>query len=478
MLTLDDVGWRYPHADQDAVTGLRLQVAAGECVVLCGASGCGKSTVLRLINGLAPHFYDGGRLTGQVRVDGLVTTTVDLDVIGRRTGTVQQHPRRQFFTDTIGEEIAFAMENFGCPREQTRREVAEQLAHLERHMGLQVPLTRLSGGQQQQVAIAASTAHRPGVLLLDEPSSNLSAAAVERLQETLRRCKDAGMTIVIAEHRLRYLADLLDRVVVLADGVISAEWDAQTFAATSDDELRRMGLRGDVAAAELPTRPAAGPAVADGVDVSVVPDGALELREVVCRAGGRTILDLRRLTLPRGQVTAIRGGNGVGKTTLTRVVAGLRRATGQVRLDGRVLRPRARRRACALVMQDVQRQLFTESVRRELDLAGLGPTTASDAAGLLSELGLARLEERHPLSLSGGQQQRLVVAAARLSGRPVVIFDEPSSGVDRRHLTSIADQIRQVAAGGAVTLLISHDEDLLSLAADEQVTLRAPAGSG
>lgn len=141
-----------------------------------------------------------------------------------------------------------------------------------------------------------------------------------------------------------------------------------------------------------------------------------------------------------------------------------------MRLDGRVLGRRARQRAGAIVMQDVQRQLFTDSVEAEIRLAG---GDAPDAAAVLAELDLAHLADRHPLSLSGGQQQRLVVAAVRVAGRGVVVFDEPSSGVDRRHLQSISDQIRQVAADGAVVLLISHDDDLTALAADRQLTLKA-----
>jgi energy-coupling factor transport system ATP-binding protein len=176
-----------------------------------------------------------------------------------------------------------------------------------------------------------------------------------------------------------------------------------------------------------------------------------------------------------GEVTAVCGVNGAGKSTLARVVTGLQGSTGRVLLDGRPLGRRARQRASAIVMQDVQRQLFTDSVEAELELAATDAADAPIAGGVLAELDLAQLAERHPLSLSGGQQQRLVVAAARMSGRRIVVFDEPSSGVDRRHLRSISDQIRRIASDGAVVLLISHDEDLLALAADRRLTLTPPA---
>jgi energy-coupling factor transporter ATP-binding protein EcfA2 len=206
-------------------------------------------------------------------------------------------------------------------------------------------------------------------------------------------------------------------------------------------------------------------------DATDVPAGTLELTGIRCRLGGRTVLDLDRVAFAEGEVTAIRGVNGAGKSTLARIVTGLQRASGQVRLDGQVVNRRARQRQRAIVMQDAQRQLFTDSVHAEIELAGTDALHAPETAAVLDALDLAHRTERHPFSLSGGQQQRLVVATVRVSGWRVVIFDEPSSGVDRRHLQSISDQIRQLAAAGAVVLLISHDEDLLALAADRQLTL-------
>ncbi|GAA3661314.1 ATP-binding cassette domain-containing protein [Microbacterium marinilacus] len=471
MIRLESVSWTYPHADAPSLRQLDLRIAAGELVVLCGASGSGKSTALRLMNGLIPHFHDEGVLSGTVTVDGLVTAHAELDDLGCATGTVLQHPRRQFFTDNAAEELAFAMENFGEPPEEIRERVARGLVRLAPHVPMGQRLQRLSGGQQQQVAIAAATAHGPRVLLLDEPSSNLSADAVARLAEALGVLKAQGVTIVVAEHRLRWLQHLADRIVVMRDGAIDVEWTADEFRAISDEDLAGEGLRGDVRTARLPVLPAAGPSVAGAVAAREVPGGTLELDGVRCRLGGRTVLDLDRVCFRAGEVTALRGVNGAGKSTLARVVTGLQRAGGTVRLDGRPLSRRARQRASAIVMQDVQRQLFTDSVRAEIELAATDAPRPPDVAATLGALDLAPLSERHPLSLSGGQQQRLVVAAVRVAARRIVIFDEPSSGVDRRHLQSISDQIRQVAAAGAVVLLISHDEDLLSLAADRQLTL-------
>ena len=507
MIRIEQLTWTYPHAEQPSLHDFDLHIEPGEFVILCGASGSGKSTALRLMNGLIPHFHEDGVLAGSVTVDGIATTDAELDAIGLVTGTVLQHPRRQFFTDSAPEEIAFALENFGTPPERIRHRVDGVLAELADHVPVGRRLRELSGGQQQQVAIAAASTHQPRILLLDEPSSNLSADAVDRLIATLASLKAQGVTIVVAEHRLRYLGDLVDRVIVMKDGAIDVEWTAAEFRAVPDEALADEGLRGVVSTVEVPALPACGASVAtaeealndatlsltskpvakavstgstDGArrfpDEPGVP-GGLELDGVRCRLGGRLVLDLEHVAFPAGEVTAIRGVNGAGKTTLARIVTGLQRSTGAVRLDGKTLNPRARLRSSAIVMQDVQRQLFTDSVEAEIDLAGTGAARAPDTAEVLDALDLVHLADRHPLALSGGQQQRLVVAAVRVAGRRVVVFDEPSSGVDRRHLQSISEQIRRVAADGAVVLLISHDDDLLALAADRQLMLSPCAAS-
>ncbi|MGN9788736.1 ABC transporter ATP-binding protein [Nonomuraea sp. ZG12] len=474
MILIKDVRWTYSGADAPTLDGLSLRVRRGETVVLCGPSGSGKSTALRLMNGLIPHFHEG-RLDGVVHLDGQAVTDLSLDRLGRRTGTVLQHPRRQFFTDGTETELAFALENFGEPPESIRARVS---ATLDEH-GLRDftgrRLQDLSGGQQQQVACAAASAHRPSLLLFDEPTSNLSAAAIGRFTATLARLRADGATIVIAEHRLHFLRGLADRVIAMREGRVDAEWSGEEFAALDDDALSAEGLRGHTPPARRtpPSAHARGPSV----DRAAAPARAgaaatgLTLRGIRCAFRGRRVLDIEEAHLPPGTIIAITGPNGAGKSTLARILTGLQRHEGDVLLDGRRLGRTRRQRCSAIVMQDVQRQLFTDSVEAELRL-GAGPDLGSRSRELLRDLGLDSLAGRHPLSLSGGQQQRLVVAAARLSARRIVVFDEPSSGVDRRHLHSITQVMRDLAADGAVVLLVSHDDELLALATDQELKLR------
>ncbi|MFD4365869.1 ABC transporter ATP-binding protein [Rhodococcus sp. NPDC058521] len=472
MIRIDDVRWSYAGAESATLDRLDLHIREGETVVLCGPSGSGKSTALRLMNGLVPHFHHG-TLDGGVRVDGRSVAELPLDEIGRVTGTVLQHPRRQFFTDGVETELAFALENFGHQPARIRERVGAVVDEygLDELTGRR--LRDLSGGQQQLVAGAAASTHRPPVLLFDEPTSNLSAAAIESFAATVRRLRSEGATIVIAEHRLHFLRGIADRVLVLRDGRIATEWTGEQFTSLPESVLRAEGLR----SITTPNRERARPAHARGASIesaSPVPDSrpaGVILRDVRCSFRRRRVLEIAEAVLPAESITAITGPNGVGKSTLARILVGLQRHDGQVLLDGTRLSRARRLEESALVMQDVQRQLFTDSVDAELGL-GACLTTDITASSLLSELGLGGLGDRHPLSLSGGQQQRLVVAAARLSGRRIVVFDEPSSGVDGRHLETITHVMRSIAEAGAVVVLISHDDELLAAAADRELRLQ------
>ncbi|GAB3759310.1 ABC transporter ATP-binding protein [Microlunatus parietis] len=464
MIDIRDVHWRYAAATEPALRGFNLTVEPGEVVLLCGASGSGKSTALRLLNGLIPHFHDGD-LQGTVRVAGLPVPDTPLEELGRRTGSVLQHPRRQFFTGAVGPELAFALENLGTDPSVIRRQVELTAADFGLLPLLERPLAALSGGEQQRVACAAAVTHRPVLVLFDEPTSNLSTDAIDHFVAGVRRLRAAGAAVVIAEHRLHPLRDVVDRVVVLRDGRVETGWTAAEFRRLDDATLASAGLRGDLA-------PVTGPRPAPPEH-----DHGLRLEDVRCAERGRPTLTLDRAFFPAGAVTAVRGPNGAGKTTLARVITGLQRHRGVVRLNGQPLGPARRQRSSALVMQDVQRQLFTDRVTAELTLGG-SAVDDERVTALLADLDLLVVRDRHPLALSGGQQQRVAIAAARLSGKPIVIFDEPSSGVDRRHLASITRVIRELADEGAVVVVISHDEALLAPVADHALELVPPNGSG
>ena len=483
-------------SENTAVLGLKdvsLRVQPGECVLLCGASGCGKSTLLRLINGLVPNFHPG-ILTGSVVVANVDASASPLDVTGREVATVFQNPRTQFFTSDVRSELAFGPENFGMNPDVIRSRLMEAARRTGIEDLLNANLFRLSGGQKQLVACASSMVVKPQVHLFDEPTSNLSSESVALLRKVLLDLHASGATMVIAEHRLSYLRDIVDRVILLDGGRIVREMPAAHLWAMSERERTDLGLR-----ALRPVTPMQPSLILHAEDEGSEKNGqgstahttddtstqnaqddattrnarGLVLENLRFSYGSHQVLNIPRLELPRGRVTALVGPNGAGKSTLTRVLVGLERARGTIRLDGRIIRSKERTKLGYVVMQDVHRQLFGAEVREELTLGIPSKDLDDDRVDrILIDHGLTDVAERHPMSLSGGQKQRLVVAAAQMVDKEIYVFDEPSSGLDYRHLHSTAHTIRDLAEADKVVVIVTHDEELLAACADHVVKIQ------
>ncbi|MCK7675817.1 ABC transporter ATP-binding protein [Corynebacterium pygosceleis] len=446
------------------VSDITLSCPPGSLTVLCGPSGSGKSTVLRLINGLAPNFHPGD-ISGTVRVSGADMPTTPLSEVGGLSATVFQNPRTQFFTSTVTTELAFTPENFGVAPPEIRARVTEAAERCGISGLLGRKLSTLSGGQLQRVACTCAVVAGVPVLLLDEATSNLSPTAVDELATLLAELKSEGTTIITAEHRLHHLRDLADTVHYLRDGRIERSFTGREFFTLDDDTRRRLGLRSLTRpVAPVPTADPGAPADTDG----------LELRDIRFSYGARTVLDIPHMVFPAGTVTGLTGPNGAGKTTLARLICGLGNPAGggRISLAGRPLSARDRAANGYIVMQDTGRQLFADTVIGEVTLGTDGDHHGGDhAAELLAALGLADTATRHPLSLSGGQRQRLVIATALAQNKRIYVFDEPTSGVDLAHLDAIAAKLRELAEGGAVVIVISHDAELISACCDRVIEL-------
>jgi energy-coupling factor transport system ATP-binding protein len=476
------------QSDADTTPALRdvsFTVPRGSLTVLCGGSGSGKSTALRLLNGLIPQFHSG-EMYGDVRVCGLGIPTLSLARSGGVSATVFQNPRSQFFTTDVRSELAFRNENHGIdPAEIVRR---SSLA--ARQVGIETllnrSLTELSGGELQNVACAQAIAQGTEVLLFDEPTSNLDTAAIARFGELLSRLKSMGRTIVVAEHRLYFLRGLADQVIHLDNGRIAHRWTGEQFAALNAEAIRGLGLRTITQPKSLPLMQRivegnGGDDVADGSAHAETTAGAaaatpaaseqngLQLKGIRVHYGRRLVLDIPSLDVHAGEVTMLVGPNGAGKSTLASVICGLLAPDkgGRILLGGKAMNERARLAASAMVMQDVERQLFSATVRTEVSLG----TNVADPVPLLERFDLLDFADRHPLSLSGGQKQRLMIAAAVARDAAVYLFDEPTSGVDRRHLDAIGQQLRELASAGHVVLVITHDPELVDACADTIIAL-------
>ena len=463
----------------EALKDVDLSADAGSLTLVCGASGCGKSTLMKALTGLVPQMTPG-ELDGVVRINGRNLADVALTDVGHLCSSVFQNPRTQFFCDTVAEELAFCGENYGRER-ATLRQQSERAAKL---MGishlLERKLTTLSGGQLQKVALACALASGAPVLLADEPTSNLDPAAISEVRAALKVLKEQGLTIVVVEHRLHFLRDLADQVLLMEGGRVTRRWSGAEFFSMGQAQRRSLGLRTLVDPGPPETWVGQGQAGRQEKQV-----GRQENREATpsqvrlsCRGlsfayGDSPVFEGLDADFPAGQITCIAGANGVGKTTLVRVLCGLAApSSGSISMDGVPASRKTRRSACALVMQDTGRQLFSDTLAGELTI---GASHASGQSGeqLLADFDLANLGERHPLSLSGGQKQRLVIAAARATGRPIVILDEPTSGVDARHLDSITATLRRIADEGAAVIVVTHDGEFAAACADRLITLTA-----
>jgi energy-coupling factor transport system ATP-binding protein len=448
--------YAYPATAREALAGVDLRLRRGELVLLAGSSGSGKSSVLRALCGLVPHFH-GGRFSGRALVDGLDTRRVSPALVCARAGLVFQDPEAQSVMLTVDREVAFGLENAACPAAQIPSRVAAALAAARAGHLTGRRLAELSGGELQRVALASALAPAPPLLLLDEPTSQLDPAAADALVEHLRElCDRERLCVVVAEHRTDRVAAAADRIVAMEDGRIA----------------------GDGAPAEVQL-PAASPPPVRAPAAGGEPLACL--LDVTAGYGSRRVLAAASCELPAGSVTALTGPNGSGKTTLARVLAGLHpAAAGRIELCGAdVTGVPAERRfpSVGYVGQDPGRYLLHERVDAEVEwalkLQGAGePARGTAVAAALRLLGLDGLEHRHPRDLSGGERERVALASVLVAGPRVLVLDEPTRGMDAASKEALAAVLRTHAAGGGASLVITHDLGFAAAIADRRLRLR------
>ncbi len=454
MIQIEKVSFSY-NGEEKILKNVDLEIEQGECILLCGESGCGKTTVTKLINGLIPHFMEDIDFQGTVNVDRYNISETESYELAKYIGSVFQNPKSQFFNLDTDSELAFGLENEGKNPDEMQQRIDETIDLLGIHKLLHRNIFSLSGGEKQTLAFASVFAMRPAVYVLDEPSANLDLDAIEKLREQIHMLKKQGHTVIIAEHRLYFLSDIIDRAVYFKEGSIEKIYTREEFRALDDMERKQKGLREIVhTSLELPVaeRKKAG--------------NGLYVEKLTCGYKKETAI-IRDMTFcaMQGEILAVTGANGVGKTTLTRCLCGLiKERVGNVFLGGQRLKVRERQEKCFLVMQDVNHQLFFDSVWNECVQAG--GNNEKEIEDVLQRLGLLEFKERHPMALSGGQKQRLAVATALLSQKEVLIFDEPTSGLDYRHMVEVGKVLRMLANQGKIVIVISHDREFMQLACD------------
>ncbi len=481
IIEIRNVSFHYKGSDDGLLENVSLDIKKGEVLLLCGASGSGKTTLIRLINGLIPY-YNPGHIEGSVKVADHDISKTQLYELAGIVGTVFQNPRSQFFSVDTDGEIVFGPENIGLESSEIKRRAAlvTQEMNLEKLLGRS--LFDLSGGEKQKIACASVSALLPDVILLDEPSSNLDWSAIEELKSAIKNWKKQGKTIVVSEHRLWYLKDVIDRVIYMDDGAIAGEWKGEDFFSFSDEKIKELKLR------PIRIKKKYISEFKEGLKAkSVSKTTDLEENEIILKdfyfaykrrpylirkkkftqADAEMLsLNIPQLTIPKGVVVGVIGKNGAGKSTFLRCVCGLEKeCRGRIISEGKIFSGKQRLGLSYMVMQDVNHQLFTDSVESEV-LLSMEKEDKDRCENILESLGLLEYKDKHPMALSGGQKQRVAIASAIAADAKLLLFDEPTSGLDYLHMVKVGELLRSLAYSGSTVLVSTHDPELIGICCD------------
>lgn len=477
---LEHFGFTYPGCSQPALEDVNLSVESGGFYVLCGRSGCGKTTLLRsLKREIAPH----GKVQGRVWVEGRPQGEGSLAESAQAVGYVMQNPENQVVTDTVWHELAFGLENLGTPTAIIRRRVAETAHFFGLNAYFERPVSTLSGGQKQILNLAAILTLQPRTVVLDEPTSQLDPIAAKEFLQVLRRIQvELGITVVLSEHRLEEVFPLADQVVYLEHGQVAFQGPPRDFAAWVAREGRTDFQDALPAAARLACALQAPPpyplSVREGRDFvaartwSLGPQAIahalssqpplLTAKDLWFRYRREDDFVLRGFTLAvrPGQIHCLVGGNGSGKSTALAALTGvLRPSRGHVR--------RAEDARVAMLAQNPQTLFVCDTLGEDLmEHAAETGYTQADAEALAGRLGLAAYWQRHPYDLSGGEMQKAALAKLLLRRPNVLLLDEPTKGIDAFAKEELAGIFRGLAAQGAAIVLVTHDLEFAARHAD------------
>ena len=412
MLEFQDVSFTYKNSDKQVLQNVNFKINKGECVLLTGISGSGKSTLIHIMNGLIPNLYEG-KLEGKILFNNVDIKNIKTYEISKNIGYVSQDPRGHFFTTNTTSELVFEMENYGISFDNVNKNIIY-----------------ISSGERQKIAIGCSLTLEPKIIILDEPSSNLDFYMTKKLTQLIEKLKRSGYTIVIAEHRIHYIQKIIDRVLVVNDGKII---EKTIYDLKNNDEIPLRSL--DIFNLELD---------------NILYDDNNELLMKLNNISYKHILTNITSSIFQGDIIGLIGKNGVGKTTLLRLLANIIKSDkGNIQGEYTPF----------LVMQDMDYQFFTESVESEMNF-GIEGNEDEKINSLLLELGLIEYKDKIPFELSGGQKQRLLIAISALSNVNLLMFDEPTSGLDYLNMNKVSRLLKKLSRNSAL-IVATHDIEFL-----------------
>ena len=467
VIDFDNVSFSYGTQTEGSLRNINFKVKEGEFILLTGQSGSGKTTVTRLINGLIPHFFEGV-LTGTVKVLGSDIKTVTPGEMGKNTASIFQNPRSQFFTTNSTKEVAFALENYGIDRDEMIDRVNCAFHDFEAENLMDRDMFSLSSGEKQKIAIIAAKTLNPKIYVFDEPSANLDIPSILKLKEIMESLKKQGHTVIVSEHRLFYLKNLVDKCLIMKDGEIDRQLNHDDIENLNETDLQTYKLR----TFNL-----------SNIKYGLKNNAPISKQQSDFRVenlsfsynANNSILNNCNLEGNFGETVAIVGHNGSGKTTLGKIMSGLLKARGgQFFIEGKLTKQKELYKSVYFVMQDADYQLYSDSVVSELMLSSMNSIKTikqndekiEDAMNLLN---ISSFRNRHPQSLSGGQKQRVTIAAAIASNKKIMIFDEPTSGLDYENMEIVSEAINALRKKGILIFVISHDLEFLSRVATKAV---------
>ena len=471
-LVIENLNFRYRSRETLAIKNISLSVEAGQVLLIAGASGCGKTTLARCINGLIPRSYKG-ELTGKILLNGKEVTALSLAQVSQIVGTVLQDPERQILGTRVANEVAFGLENLSLPREEIIARVEQSLEHLKIPHLLNRETFNLSGGEKQKVALAGVLAMHPSILLLDEPLASLDPASAQDALDIIRSLADEGMTVLMVEHRVEDVLRIHpENAIFMMDGEIKYYGPTSGFDKTVDyHEVKLpaamiMERAKDDPAPERLTTLRKNSRVGEngllGEPLVKFEDIAFWYEE------DHPVLHDINLTINRGDVIAVLGPNGAGKTTLVKHAIGLLKPkAGRMIVEGKDSKETSVAQIAqtlGYVFQSPSHMLFAPTVEEEL---AFGPTNLKhsaeqikqDVANAVNIVNLSGLEKYPPLALSFGQQKRVSIASILAMRSKILVMDEPTAGQDYKNYLGFMDAILQLPGFDAI-LFITHDIDM------------------